>query len=48
MPKMKETKQRLPDNWDHEGLSKGKQTGPVRKTPDAYNESKERQKQQTK
>ena len=30
--------QKLPDNWDREGLSKGKQTGPVRPTPDAYNE----------
>jgi hypothetical protein len=27
----------MPDNWNPDGLSKGKQTGPVRSTPDAYN-----------
>ncbi len=34
--------QKLPDNWSPDGLSKGKQTGPVRPTPDAYNERKEK------
>lgn len=30
--------QSLPSNWDKNGLSHGKQTGPIRKSPDAYNE----------
>lgn len=25
----------LPDNWTPDGLSRGKQSGPVRKSPDA-------------
>jgi hypothetical protein len=29
---------KLPDNWTPDGLSKGAQTGPVRKSPDACNE----------
>ena len=31
---------KTPSNWDADGLSKGKQTGPVRPTPDAYNPKK--------
>jgi hypothetical protein len=27
---------KTPSNWDSNGTSKGKQTGPVRPTPDAY------------
>lgn len=26
---------KIPDNWGADGMSKGKQTGPVRPTPDA-------------
>ncbi len=30
--------QKIPkDHWDTDGLSRGKQTGPVRKSPDACN-----------
>lgn len=34
--------QKIPDNWSPDGVSKGKQTGPVRPTPDAHNERAER------
>lgn len=27
---------KTPSNWSADGMSKGKQTGPVRPTPDAY------------
>lgn len=27
---------KVPDNWGADGMSKGKQSGPVRPTPDAY------------
>lgn len=27
---------KTPSNWGADGMSKGKQTGPVRPTPDAY------------
>ena len=33
-----EPKQKIPDNWDSDGLSKGKPSGPVRPTEDAYRE----------
>ena len=50
MPKGKEHKgdslardtTRIPDNWTSDGVSKGKQTGAVRPTADAYNDKKER------
>lgn len=35
---------RLPGNWTSDGLSKGKQTGPVRKSPDACNAPQKQQK----
>jgi hypothetical protein len=38
MPEPTNDKQKIPDNWDSDGLSKGKQTGPVRPTEDAYRE----------
>ena len=28
--------QRLPGNWNSDGISQGKQEGPCRSTPDAY------------
>lgn len=31
---------KVPDNWTHNGTSKGKQSGPVRPTPDAHNPKK--------
>jgi hypothetical protein len=38
MPDPTNDKQKLPDNCTDEGLSKGKQTGPVRPTEDAHRE----------
>lgn len=35
---------RLPDNWTSDGLSKGKQSGPVRKSPDAERSSRQKDK----
>lgn len=37
-PAKSNSQPKIPSNWDREGLSQGKQTGPVRKAPDAYNE----------
>lgn len=38
------SRQRLPDNWTSDGLSQGKQTGPVRKSPDAEQGSRQKDK----
>ncbi len=40
MTDKKSGNQKLPDNWTPDGVSKGKSTGPVRPTPDAYNKKK--------
>lgn len=39
MPTEEKT-QTIPDNWSSDGLSKGKQSGPVRPTEDAHREGK--------
>jgi len=31
---------KIPDNWDSNGTSKGKSSGPVRPTPDAHQPKK--------
>jgi hypothetical protein len=38
MPEPTNDKQSIPNNWTDEGLSKGKQSGPVRPTEDAHRE----------
>lgn len=40
MPEPTNDKQKLPDNWTDEGLSKGRQSVPVRPTEDAHRDNK--------
>ena len=46
MPEPTNDKQKIPDNWDSDGMSKGKQSGPVRPTEDAHRDNKGDEKRQ--